>query len=59
MFFYLNIKYVKQEANGTHRSHEKPVQINTYDYISLIRRRKYPLFPLWEFNGYCSTLDHT
>ena len=29
------------EANGPHRLPEKPVQINTYDYIiSLIRRRK-------------------
>ena len=50
----------KQEAHGPHRSPEKPVQINTYDYIiSLIKRRKYPFFPLWKLNGYCSSFDQT
>ena len=40
---YANRYYLsQQEALGPHRSPEKPVQINTYDYIiSLIRRRKY------------------
>ena len=44
----------KQEAQGPNCPPAKPVHINKhiYDYIkSLIRRRKYSLFPLLELNG--------
>ena len=45
---------------GPHRSPQKPVQINIdYDIISLIKRRKYPLFSLWKLKGYCSSFDQT
>ena len=35
------------------------VQINIYDYIISLIRRKYLLFPLWELNGYCSSIVQT
>ena len=34
--------------------------INKYDYIiTLIRIRNYPLIPLWELNGYSSSIEQT
>ena len=41
---------MKQEAHGPHRSPEKTVQTNMI-IIILIKRRKKPLFTLWEVNG--------
>ena len=43
----------KQETHGPHHSPEKRVQINNTNYyiIMLIKRRKNPLYTLWEFNG--------
>ena len=55
----LDIGKSDKRPNG-HIAHLRNQFKSTHDYIiSLIKRRKYPLFSLWKLKGYCSSFDQT